>query len=534
VWRSRDGGDTWELSLHVAPERANATFARFYSIHNYKGKLYAQAQDVGFRPQSMSKVFDGGSWSDGPDLSGGLVGFLWHPETFADHMVYQRNHGGVNMGRLFKFDGAQASLLSPPGATQTFYDYTITEGILYGLLTDGRIVHTSDLLSWQSLDTAPSSARSLGVLDGMLYVGATGGQLYQYSVPVPEPAALPLLGVAALLLGRWRRRVLVARLPMNQPGRQTQSGLPLTFFLMCATLGSAGAYAQPHLYQVKLDGSDALTFRSYDATQALSKSNETITGDPDKGGDYIITRSSAAAGWGSLRVSAHAYLDFPIAAGGVGPGNGTSAESYFLVQDLIISGPGEGPVMATFNLHLAGGASANVVGMIEGTDWGLGAGANIRVDAGADGLPGPRIGGTYDTHNVFGADGLWHRGEGGTGDLEGFAGDVILSSGPHPFPINTPFSVFASMSAQAGVSSESGRSAEAISSFTLSFVTDRPVFDVPPGYTINSANGTILNNRFVPEPSALVLFCCGPLILARHQRRIRFPSAVVRQRTAGG
>jgi hypothetical protein len=111
--------------------------------------------------------------------------------------------------------------------------------------------------------------------------------------------------------------------------------------------GSAAAYAQPHFYQVTLDGSDELTLRSYDPNQPLSKSNETVSGDPDQGADYIITRSRAAAGWGSLAVSAHAYLDFPIAGGGVGTSEYTSAESYFLVRDLMITGPDAGLLMAS-------------------------------------------------------------------------------------------------------------------------------------------------------------------------------------------
>jgi hypothetical protein len=211
------GSPTWGLSLQVAPQRPNATYARFHAIHAYNGKVYAQAHDfnvqgVSLGPHSVSKVFDGAGWSDGPSLAGGLVGYLWHPEIFADHMVYQRNHAGIASGRLFKFDGSRAEPVAFPGTTQTIHDYTVSDGVLYSLLTDGRIYHTSDLLSWRFLDTAPAEARSLGVLKGTLFAGATAGRLYEYSAAVPELGALPLIGLGWLLLTRRRRGLPASRI----------------------------------------------------------------------------------------------------------------------------------------------------------------------------------------------------------------------------------------------------------------------------------------------------------------------------------
>jgi len=68
-------------------------------------------------------------------------------------------------------------------------------------------------------------------------------------------------------------------------------------------------------------------------------------------------------------------------------------------------------------------------------------------------------------------------------------------------------------------------SADAI--HTLTFPTDGPVFDLPPGFTVNSDDGTIVNNQFVgaavPEPSTLSALLSGfagigGLAWRRHRR----------------
>ena len=205
AWRSQDGGATWEVSLVVPPQRTGATIARLYAIQAYNGKLYTQPQDSNpgdatWGPQSVSKVFDGTSWSNGPSLGGGVIGNMWHPETFAGELVWDRLHGG-SAGRMSKFNGTRTALAYPDFNT-TIYDYTIDGDLLYALASDGRILQTSDLVAWSLFDTAPASARSIGVLDGTLYLGGTGGQLFRY----PEPAGpLSLAVLAGRLFARARR-----------------------------------------------------------------------------------------------------------------------------------------------------------------------------------------------------------------------------------------------------------------------------------------------------------------------------------------
>lgn len=58
---------------------------------------------------------------------------------------------------------------------------------------------------------------------------------------------------------------------------------------------------------------------------------------------------------------------------------------------------------------------------------------------------------------------------------------------------------------------------------TLGFPTSGPVFNLPAGFTVNSAEGVIVNNQFVsvptvPEPGTLLLLGTGLLTLASRFR----------------
>ena len=201
AWRSRDGGGTWQLALSVPPQ-PGGRIARFYGAHGFRGKLYVQAVDAQ-ESHPASKVFDGAGWSDGPSLvpSGWI---MWRPETFAGRMVYRLAYPG-QAAPLYQFDGASAAAATD----DLLLDYTVSGGVLFGLRDDGRVVRTADLLTWQVLDPTPvADGRSLALLDGWLYVGATEGRLYRYSAQVPEPSVSMLALVATAIgvgsLGRRR------------------------------------------------------------------------------------------------------------------------------------------------------------------------------------------------------------------------------------------------------------------------------------------------------------------------------------------
>jgi hypothetical protein len=53
----------------------------------------------------------------------------------------------------------------------------------------------------------------------------------------------------------------------------------------------------------------------------------------------------------------------------------------------------------------------------------------------------------------------------------------------------------------------------------FSFTTTGPVFNLPAGWTANSADGRIVNNVLVPEPSTGLLVLTGLLGLAARRKR---------------
>ena len=172
AWRSLDGGATWEEVLTV-PSISGIfdDFARFYGAAVYQGKLYLQAKDYYGAVHPASKVFDGASWSDGPNL-----GTFNHAEVFAGKLLY---HGGLHAGwsanYLKTFDGVSSRIaLSSP-----IYDYKIDGNTVYALGSDGRIRKSRDLISWTSVAKAPTKARSIAVFNGSIYVGGTDASLYK-------------------------------------------------------------------------------------------------------------------------------------------------------------------------------------------------------------------------------------------------------------------------------------------------------------------------------------------------------------------
>lgn len=172
AWRSLDGGTSWTELLRVAPMSTDGgDYARFYAAGTLEGRLYLQAMDArgGLHPGSM--VFDAGGWSAGPSLDAVFT----HTEEMDGRLLFHGTyHSALFSGSLMTFDGASSVTVY-----SSIYDYTVADGRVYVLTTGGDVMSSADLATWQQVGRAPSSARSIGVLDGVVYLGGTDSAIYR-------------------------------------------------------------------------------------------------------------------------------------------------------------------------------------------------------------------------------------------------------------------------------------------------------------------------------------------------------------------
>lgn len=205
-----------------------------------------------------------------------------------------------------------------------------------------------------------------------------------------------------------------------------------------------------------------------------------------------------------------------IVAGPAGLGasvqsNGTPAfaRATLLIHDVVISGPTDF-VTSSLNLHLSGslGLSPSGSNTVNG--------AYVRIDGGwFTGLVNPCVstlpgmagcgGGAFPEFYTAGIL------ESVTGTTASTTINDTFGSPARLFPVNTPFSI--GLILEAAANATPGTSAYAAFLHTLSFATDGPVFDLPAGFTVNSVDGGIVDNRFfpspVPLPGTLLLLSAG-------------------------
>lgn len=122
-----------------------------------------------------------------------------------------------------------------------------------------------------------------------------------------------------------------------------------------------------------------------------------------------------------------------------------------------------------------------------------------------------------------------------SGLLAGAGPNTNLITSSYSVPVGEKYTCTLRMTTYAAVEGQDNESfvIDARSDFfhTLSFPADRPVMNLPEGYTLYSDEGNIVDNHFIggassaaaPEPAALPLALLGlaPLGIASHRRRIR-------------
>jgi hypothetical protein len=177
-----------------------------------------------------------------------------------------------------------------------------------------------------------------------------------------------------------------------------------------------------------------------------------------------------------------------------GASNGVSgSEATYLDDNVVFSGPGNGPILVSLNLHFAGslnstnsaGASADVIAEI-------GSSLTRAIVFARDGVPGI----VQNNFSGLGAPSTIYN--------------TTLTTLTASVPLNTPVNIFLDLAAGAA-GEDFGAHGESLFLDTFGFVTGAPLFNLPDGYTANSETSFIVDNRFVPpgsavpEPSTLVM-----------------------------
>jgi hypothetical protein len=193
----------------------------------------------------------------------------------------------------------------------------------------------------------------------------------------------------------------------------------------------------------------------------------------------------ADAGYGAAHLSSNARFTRDV--GGSDPDRfwGYHAEGLIdiTIDDVFITGPGS-TVPTKLNMHLDGSLDAGTT--LTTSPGGISASSDISVQLLAS---GSSVG--YGSYSMTSQDGNFPT-PGPYGMLGDFDGDDVLSSDTFNAPVNVAFPVRIIMSARSIAQMDDTKTgqASAFENFgnTLSFATDRPVFDLPAGYTASSVS----------------------------------------------
>ena len=237
-------------------------------------------------------------------------------------------------------------------------------------------------------------------------------------------------------------------------------------------------------------------------------------------GAYLDLSASSSIDSSGLHAFAHAKFD-KTDLFGTSNTYSTNADATAIVKwnDFIVTGPaGATTVAISINLFIEG--TFDLIGddTPEGVFPPFTAAGNLSV-------------GIYASNQNVGSGQAWTSIQNGVTDsgnngiLTGFNGSMLVSSQTFNVSVNTPFTLELSLSAGAGAVGRDNQTfyLESTTNFnnTLTFATDRPVFNVPAGYTVNSVEAGILNNAVsVPEPSTILLSLAAiPLLVVFMRKR---------------
>ncbi len=182
IWKSSNGGAHWTETLRAKAEKGASDFSRFYEVGGpVYGLVYAHARDWFNGYQLHSKTHDGKASNKWVNHTVGLETYLptFRLRGFANTAIY------IEGVELKEYNGVTSRLHS----VAHVHDFAIADGWLYALSNASgqhKIFRTKDLKSWRHFDTAPSTAISIEVVAGNVYVGTTDAKIYKSDVSLDE------------------------------------------------------------------------------------------------------------------------------------------------------------------------------------------------------------------------------------------------------------------------------------------------------------------------------------------------------------
>jgi hypothetical protein len=275
---------------------------------------------------------------------------------------------------------------------------------------------------------------------------------------------------------------------------------------------------------------NSISLGSYDRQGAIQQGGGVTFNQNGDTTNQIPALHSQADSLGNitgLRAHAYAQIIKPFQSGiDIDPfqhrygifADGTAIGDYSVTVSNPNVAPGT-PVSTFYTVHLHGetiqgaGNTPDTINMSRAD-----AGAQASIRAIVNGVYSTPAGGSFNRQVENGTET-----QTGSGALLNFVNDADFSTDPFTVINGEPFTVemFLQASATAIGDFRESFTAEANSNFggTLTFATDRPVFDLPAGYTANSVDGGIVNNVFVAPEPACISFCGAALVIFVHRSR---------------
>ncbi|MDP1661169.1 MAG: hypothetical protein Q8L55_04560 [Phycisphaerales bacterium] len=311
----------------------------------------------------------------------------------------------------------------------------------------------------------------------------------------------------------------------------------LTFNRSAASVFAAAILAvscPAALAQVQLSGYIADTYTTFAPFgNTLGQYNDTVSGTGQRGTSFDSffpgapsRHASAVSGGGPGYVNGYAFSQYIANTSDGNPGSyymraESNVESTW--SDIVVSpiggGGGGGLVPFSVNLLLHGSYGFTTSNAVDphNVGWSQYSAASFAIWV-----------------NGVGESGNWlvssDRGGPvtnplGNGFFANFNGTFNGSTATVMVPVNTPFSIRMFLQVNAQVSVPSGGSVVISTStdfaHTASFATSGPAFNLPEGYTVNSAQAGVVDNTFIltPTPGAFgLLSMAGAAALGRGRR----------------